>query len=76
MLNWNFMRFLRLVLGVMIGIQAFQTQTVFPGVIAGFLLFQVFTNTGCCGVNSGAKTDGTNVSRTINDIEFEEVKNN
>ena len=47
--NWNFMRVLRLVIGVFIAGQAIKTQDVFSGLIAAFLLFQAVTNTGCCG---------------------------
>jgi uncharacterized membrane protein HdeD (DUF308 family) len=47
--SWNFMRLLRLAVGVLIGIQAFRTSDVFSGIIAIFFLFQAITNTGCCG---------------------------
>jgi uncharacterized membrane protein HdeD (DUF308 family) len=47
--SWNFMRWLRLAVGVLIGIQAIRTSDVFSGIIAIFFLFQAITNTGCCG---------------------------
>ena len=45
------MRWLRLSLGVFIGVQAFQTHDLLSGAIALFFLFQAVTNTGCCGDN-------------------------
>jgi hypothetical protein len=52
--DWNLMRFIRLGLGVYIGIQAFETQSILSGLLAAFLLYQVVTNTGCCAANSCA----------------------
>tara|TARA_R110000868_G_scaffold36900_7_gene130536 strand:- start:461 stop:694 length:234 start_codon:yes stop_codon:yes gene_type:complete len=49
--DWNLMRFIRLGLGLYIGIQAYQTQSILSGILASFLLDQVITNTGCCGSN-------------------------
>jgi ABC-type polysaccharide/polyol phosphate export permease len=49
--NWNFMRAIRLILGVFIIIQSFQSQQylmMIPGVIfAAMAIFSV----GCCGDN-------------------------
>jgi hypothetical protein len=47
--NWDFMRWLRLGIGVLIGIQSIRTFDAFSGLIAIFFLFQAITNTGCCG---------------------------
>lgn len=47
--NWHFMRWSRLVLGVFIAIQAVIHQDIFAGLVALLFLFQVVTNTGCCG---------------------------
>lgn len=72
--NWNFMRVLRLGLGIFIAIQAIKTHDVFSGLIATFLLFQSVTNTGCCG-SQGCSTpvSKTNSDKT-EDVEFEEIK--
>ena len=73
--GWHFMRWLRLVLGIVIGISAFQTHDNISGFVAAFFLFQAVTNTGCCGV-SGCAT--TNVSEkqnaTSSEVEYEEIK--
>jgi hypothetical protein len=71
--NWNFMRFIRLGLGVYIGIQAFETQSVLSGLLAAFLLYQVVTNTGCCAANGCAKPTNKNNGDTIEDVEYEEI---
>lgn len=52
--DWNVMRFVRLALGVYIGIQAYETQSILSALLAAFLLYQVVTNTGCCVANGCA----------------------
>lgn len=47
--GWNFMRWLRLGLGVLIAVQAYQMQDALSGLLAGFFIFQSVSNTGCCG---------------------------
>lgn len=49
--NWHFMRWLRLIIGIVISIHAFQSQDILSGLLAAFLLFQAILNTGCCGSN-------------------------
>ena len=72
--NWNFMRVLRLALGIFIAIQAVETKDALSGVIAAFFLFQAVTNTGCCGVNSCTTPKTENDSDKTEEIEFEEIK--
>jgi hypothetical protein len=71
--DWNFMRFVRLALGVYIGFQAFETQSIISGLLAAFLLYQVVTNTGCCGSNGCAIPAKKNSTDTTEDVEFEEI---
>jgi hypothetical protein len=71
--DWNFMRFVRLGLGVYIGIQAYQTQSIISSLLAAFLLYQVITNTGCCGTNGCAIPTKKNNTDTTEDVEFEEI---
>ncbi len=49
--NWHLMRWIRLVIGIALGIHAFQSRDAASGIVASFILFQVITNTGCCGTN-------------------------
>lgn len=46
--DWNMVRWLRLLLAVIIGIQAFVVMDTLLGIVSAFLFFQVITNTGCC----------------------------
>lgn len=72
--DWNLMRFVRLGLGVYIGMQAFETQSILSGLLAAFLLYQVVTNTGCCGANGCAIPTKKSNTDTVEDVEFEEIK--
>jgi hypothetical protein len=72
--GWNFMRWLRLALGVIIGISAIQTHDSISGFVAAFFLFQAVTNIGCCGAAGCANTNTSSKEGTASEIEFEEVK--
>ena len=72
--GWNFMRWLRLGLGVFIAIQAVQTQDIFSGGIAAFFLFQAAANTGCCGTSGCAAPITQNNPDKTEEAVFEEVK--
>lgn len=72
--GWNFMRGLRLVLGVIFLIQAFQIHDYMVGTFALFFLFQAVTNTGCCGVNGCAVPTKKAKDDLVQDVDFEEVK--
>ena len=54
---WGFLRIVRLVLGTAFFIQAFLMKDVLTGLLSALILFQVFTNTGCC---SGGSCDSGN----------------
>lgn len=72
--NWNFMRILRLGIGIYIAIQAIETQSAFAGVVAVFFLFQAITNTGCCGSNECAVPIKKSNPDKIDEVDFEEIK--
>jgi hypothetical protein len=71
--NWHFMRWLRLGLGLVIGIQAIQNHEPVLGLLSAFLLFQAVTNTGCCGANGCAVPTSKKPSHKQEEIEFEEL---
>jgi hypothetical protein len=52
--GWNFMRWLRLGLSVLIAVQAYQMHDAISGLLAGFFIFQAVSNTGCCGSSTCA----------------------
>jgi hypothetical protein len=72
--DWNFMRILRLGVGIYIAVQAVETQSIVSGIFASFFLFQAITNTGCCGSNGCAVPIKKNNSDKIEEVEYEEVK--
>jgi hypothetical protein len=72
--NWNFMRALRLVLGVIIIVQGIQA-TEWMYAIAGILLSgMAIANIGCCGVG-GCNVPFKKVNPTISnqEINYEEI---
>ncbi len=70
--NWNFMRVLRLIMGIAIAVQAVITRDALFG-LAGFLLaaMAVF-NVGCCGTG-GCDTPLKKFDGPTKDITYEEV---
>jgi hypothetical protein len=72
--DWNFMRILRLVLGIYIAVQAVESLSLLSGVIATFFLFQAITNTGCCGSNGCAVPTKNSKTDTVEEVEYEEIK--
>ncbi len=72
--DWNLMRILRLALGIYVSVQAVETQSTISMIFAVFLLFQAFSNTGCCGSNGCAIPIKKNNSSKTEEIEYEEVK--
>ena len=72
--NWNFMRILRLGLGIYIAVQAVETHSIFSGIFAAFFIFQAVTNTGCCGSSGCAVPVKKSNSDQIEEVEYEEVK--
>lgn len=50
--GWHVGRWLRLIIGMAIMMQAIAMGELLLGVFAAFFLFQALTNTGCCGAGS------------------------
>lgn len=71
--GWDFMRGLRLVLAVFIGVQAIRFADPLAGMISALFLFQVVTNTGCFG-SQGCAVPTTNKSPQTDDVTYEEIK--
>ena len=73
--NWNFMRWLRLALGVYLLWQVIQRPDIFTGVVAAFFLFQAITNTGCCGADGCSVSTKERTATSKNDeVTYDEVK--
>ncbi|MBC5841786.1 hypothetical protein H8R23_10250 [Flavobacterium sp. F-380] len=52
--NWNFMRAIRLILGVYIIIQSFQTQQYLMIILGVVFTVMALFSVGCCGNNACA----------------------
>lgn len=70
--DWNFMRMLRLVMGLLIAYQAFELENGLLGLFAGLFIFQALANAGCCGAGACAVPRNHSSPKT-DDIEFEEI---
>ena len=73
--GWHFMRWIRLVFGVFFIVQAIQMHDIMVGVIAGFFLLTAIANVGCCGAQSCAAPIKKDVSDSMEEINYEEIKN-
>ncbi|MEN5232592.1 hypothetical protein [Sphingobacterium faecium] len=70
--NWNFMRVLRLALGILVVVQGIQTK---EWLLVGFgILFSLMPliNIGCCGA-SGCNIPVSKSNKKVEDITYEEV---
>lgn len=71
--NWNFMRFLRLGLGVFIIVQAVITKDWSLGILGLFFTIMTVLNIGCCGNGGCAAATPKRSAETTKDITYEEV---
>ncbi len=72
--GWHFVRWLRLIMGVLLAYQAVTMHEWLPGALAAFLLYQALWNVGCCGSNACASPKQTTDLSNTEDIVFEEIK--
>lgn len=71
--NWNFMRIIRLLLGVVIIVQGFQSNDwIFVGLGALFTLMPLL-NIGCCGTSACNIPNPKNKNKA-EDVIYQEVK--
>jgi len=70
--NWNFMRLIRLVLGITIIVQSIITKDWVVGILGIVFIAMPMFNIGCCAV-SGCTTPPKKVVKTPKDIAYEEV---
>ena len=74
--GWNFMRILRLILGIAIlvqGIVAKDTMAMVLGVVFGGM---AVANIGCCGAGGCAVKNRSTSNNKTGDIHYEEVVSN
>jgi hypothetical protein len=47
--SWSLMRVLRLAMGIFMMFEAYRSFSWAPALLGGILLFQAYSNSGCCG---------------------------
>ncbi|MFZ2905180.1 MAG: hypothetical protein WAZ98_03145 [Cyclobacteriaceae bacterium] len=72
--NWNFIRLVRLGLGIWISVEGIRSSDVLLGFMGGFLLWLAVSNTGCCGTYTCPTPETKTNPPQTDDIYFEEVK--
>ena len=58
--RWNFMRIVRLIIGIAVIVFAIRNNDILLGLGGGFLVMMSVLNAGCCGA-SGCSTGGCSV---------------
>lgn len=71
--NWNFMRFIRLALGVFILVQAVMAGDWAMGLLGAAFTSMPLFNIGCCGAGGCNTTPTNKTSETTKNISYEEV---
>ena len=71
--NWNFMRFIRLVLGVAIIMQAIYAKDWTMGIFGVLFTCMPIFNFGCCNACGRCTPAVNKTPQTIKDITYEEV---
>ena len=71
--NWNFMRLLRLAIGIYIIVIGIQESNIWFVILGGMFSLMPLFNIGCCGLSS-CNMPVVKSNKTINDITFTEVK--
>jgi hypothetical protein len=70
--NWNFMRFLRLGLGITIIVQSVMAGNWTMGILGLLFTAMPVFNIGCCGTG-GCNAPIKKTSETTKDVSYEEV---
>lgn len=73
--NWDFMRMLRMGMGLWLMYSAFIDRQPLLGLMGGVFALQAAFNVGCCG-SAGCAAPATrqSTSKTIEETQYEEVK--
>jgi hypothetical protein len=69
--HWTLMRLIRVVLGGMIVVQAFNERNILFGILGLLFAGMAILNVGCCG--GGACTTTQNNNKGSNEFSYEEV---
>ncbi len=72
--NWDFMRFLRLGIGLWLAYTAITEHQLIIGMMAGLFLLQGIMNIGCGSKGCNVPYNRCNRNQKVEDISLEEVK--
>jgi hypothetical protein len=72
--DWHPMRMIKLVFGIWALVQAVQVRDWAIGLLGAYFLYQVVTNTGCCGSQGCATPTRTRKDDVKGFTEYEEIK--
>ena len=70
--NWTFFRLLRLLMGILVIIQALMINDILFGIAGLIFTLMALFNQGCCGVNISCTTPTKKIEKE-KEIEYEEV---
>lgn len=73
LINWNLMRFVRLVLGIVIFIQSIITHQFMFALIGLLFAAMALLNIGCCGTTVCNNSKTVKLKSTTKEISYEEV---
>ncbi len=69
--NWNIMRAIRLLLGLLIIAQAFAERNILVGILGASFAGMAIMNVGCCG--NGGCSPSKKINNNSNELVYEEV---
>jgi hypothetical protein len=73
--NWNFLRIIRLTLGVMIIFQGFETKNASYSLLGGIFSAMAIVNIGCCSTSGSCNVNATKSNiKGKEETSFEEIK--
>jgi len=72
--QWTLLRWIRLIAGIIFGVQAIQLQDSIAAFVSFLFLFQAATNTGCCGVGGCSIPSEPKNTTPTHEVEYEEIK--
>ncbi|MGZ3862520.1 MAG: hypothetical protein ACXVPN_02605 [Bacteroidia bacterium] len=74
--NWNFARWFRLALGVILLFEAAKSYDAFFGFLGAIFIMQAVFNAGCCGTQgcSASFTEKQMKTEAVEDVTYTEVK--
>lgn len=71
--NWNFIRLLRLAMGIFLVVEAVKSGMWFLVAVGAVFVAMPLLNIGCC-VNGNCSVLARNLKSTTDEVEYEEIK--